>query len=78
MALAPLIDCDSFNRNLALSIGEQLKAAAEPLILKALQDVETHLRLRPAEMVCGMVQTEYNVQRDGRDLRITVKLSGKP
>jgi hypothetical protein len=37
-------------------------------------DLQTHLRQRVAAMVTGLITSEYDVMRDGMNLRITVKL----
>jgi hypothetical protein len=54
---------------------EEMLKAAEPIINDVIADLQTHLRQRVAAMVTGLITSEYDVMRDGMNLRITVKLA---
>ena len=57
-------------------IGQQLNAqmleAAEPIIKKALVEIEANMRKQLAASLISMLDTSYEVQRAGYVLRITV------
>lgn len=67
----------SFAEALAGHLRVELQSAAEPIIQQTLDEIETALRKRLAEIVVGLVSSDYSLERDGMFVRITVKLGGK-
>ena len=64
-----------FLQGLAPALCREMTNAAEPLIKEALKGIEDQLRKRVAEMACAIVESSYVLERDGLDIRITVRLS---
>jgi len=70
-------NAEAVQDNLLRKLGDELKDVAEPILQKAMQDMERAMRKRLAECVVGLIQTDYNLSRDGRDLHIKVRFDPK-
>lgn len=66
------IDDDRFARHLKNECREGMIAAAEPAIQDAMKEIEKRLRQKVASIVIGMIDADFNLERHGHDLRITV------
>lgn len=71
--MSAYIDGPSFLRSLQEEMNRQMLAAAEPVIQKAVQEVERAMRQRLGAMVIGLIEKSVEVDRFGPDLRILVK-----
>lgn len=70
-------DDKSLLSDFSVVLREQMLKAAEPIIQKALADVEKEMRQRLAEMIVGTIRHSYSAERFGTDLRITVAMGAK-
>ena len=71
-----LINQEVFQSTLSSSIQAALIEAGEREIQKAMSALEVALRKRLAEMVVGLIEQNYSVERDGYYLKIVVRLDG--
>lgn len=62
-------------QRLADTMRAELQAAADPLIEEAVEKFRSALRKRVAEMVLGLVEHSYSIDRAASELRITVRLA---
>lgn len=75
--MSTIINMDVALANLQAEINSQIAEAVEPIIQKAVQEAEVVIRKRVGEMVVGMIQSDYSIERMGNMLRIDVRLVGK-
>ncbi len=54
-------------------INKQMKEAAEPVLQRALAEIEKQMRERMARMLIAHIESDFSVERMGADLRITVR-----
>lgn len=71
-------DGDNFVRALKEHLNAAMLKAAEPAIAAALLEVEKTMRAELATRLIALVDTDYSFDRNGRDLRITVRQAMKP
>ena len=71
-----LINQEVFQSTLSSSIQAALIEAGEREIQKAMSALEVALRKRLAEMVVGLIEQNYSVERDESSLKIVVRLDG--
>ena len=64
---------ERFLAGLKEGINEGMRKAAEPLLQKALVDIEAAMRGRANEIACGMVRGEIDIMRNAHALCITIK-----
>lgn len=60
-------------RALKDQLNEQMTRAAEPLLQKALKEMEEVMRKRLAQVLVEHIESSFSMQRMGRDLVITVR-----
>ena len=53
-------------------LNDAMLKAAEPIIQKALQDIEREMREKLAQKVIALLRNDWSVDRLGSDLRIVV------
>jgi len=70
--MAFLLNEEAFVREMEQLIKVEMESAAEPIIQKALIDIEKELRKGLAKVVVGAIESSFNVERYGQDLRIMV------
>lgn len=63
---------EHFMQRLHAELQASITEAAEPIIQQALKDAEQRMRADLAANIIAMLRTDYDVFRDGRDLRIMV------
>lgn len=58
-------------------LGKELKVAmllaAEPILLRAMKDIEQKMRERMAARLIAFIENDFVVERMGHDIRIVVK-----
>lgn len=74
MSLLPLFNQKAFEQLLASELTTGLAAVAEPILKQALVTMEDAMRKELARMVVGLIQSTYDLSRDGRLLHIRVQL----
>lgn len=67
--MSNFIDGPNFLSSLQAEMNKQMLAAAEPVIQKALKEVEQAMRQRLGAMVIGLIEESFSVDRYGQDLR---------
>lgn len=75
MSVRPL-ELNEFQRILTTTLTAELRKCAEPLIEEAVKDAEKALRKRIGELVLGMIDTSYELSKDGDVLKIEVRMHG--
>jgi len=62
------------------SMNAEMTKAAEPVIQKALKEIEAEMRAKLGAMLIATINNDYQIERFGSDLRIVVKqaLSSSP
>lgn len=73
MALA--MDPNLWAEKLAQGLRHEMLAAAEPLIEQAVENVRVAMRKRVAEMVTGLIDRSYQMDRDATVITIRVNLA---
>ena len=68
-----LINQDVFLAQLHKKLNAEMLAAAEPLIKKAIEDIEAEMRRQLAQMLISVVEQSFAIERFGTDIRIIVK-----
>jgi hypothetical protein len=68
-----LINHDAFKVHLLQSVNEAMKEAAEPVIEKALKEIEITMRETLAQKLISMIDSNISMERYGTDLRITIR-----
>jgi len=71
--MAQIISQEYVEKILFEAINKQMKEAAEPVLQKALADIEKQMRERMAAMLISHIQSEFSVRTMGHDLQITVR-----
>jgi len=72
-----MINIESFKKNLGVTLTKEMLEAAEPILQKALSDMEHAMRKDLARMVTGMIESSYDISQNGTLLLIRVQLAGK-
>lgn len=72
-----LINVDVFNELVGKYLDEEMKNAAQPILDKALQDIENKMRERMASMTIAFIKNDITIDRMGQDIRIIVKQAMK-
>jgi len=54
-------------------INSEIRKAAEPVVQKAMQDIEAALRKQLGAIIVGFIDGSIDVMSDGREIRILVK-----
>lgn len=72
-----ILNADAIVKTLSYTMNEEMKVAAEPVIAKALAEIETVMRRRMGEMLIAMINQDMNVFRQGTDLHITVRQAAR-
>jgi hypothetical protein len=75
--VSTLINVESFKSILGKEITKGMLEAAEPVLQQALRDIETAMRKDLARMVTGLIESNYDISRNGHLLLIRVQLGGK-
>lgn len=68
-----IINQDVFLEHLKKKINVSMVGAAEPIIQKALEDIESEMRQKLASIVVSLIKVDFNCERSGKDLKILVK-----
>lgn len=72
-----LFTVEAFRKNIADHMNTNLQDAAEPLIQKALAEIEMTLRAEVAKFVIASIDQQFSVERMGQDIVVTVRGFGK-
>jgi hypothetical protein len=72
--MADFINEELFAKQIRTLLNEEMTKAAEPLLKKAVADIEAEMRKRLAAMLVGVLDTSYSAERDGRVMAIRVAL----
>lgn len=72
MATSTFINEDRLLEHLRQECKQDMIAAAEPAIQTAMKEIETRLREKLGSIVISMIDSSFDVMRDGKNLRITV------
>jgi hypothetical protein len=72
--MANLFNQQAFEATLGNELHEAMRKAAEPILQRALAEMEQRMREQLGAMLVGFVTTSYNLERDGRNLLIRVHL----
>lgn len=75
--MASLFNQEAFREMVGNGLNEGLLKAAEPIVERALQEIEAEMRRKLAAMLIGMIEHSYNMERNGSDIVVRVAL-GKP
>lgn len=67
------INSENMLRELKERMNEELMAAADPIIKKAVEDAEKEMRKRLASMFVALIDQNFSIERHGYDLRILVQ-----
>lgn len=67
-----LVNPENALKHLRASLNMEMQRAAEPIIRKALEDVEKAMRERMAALLIAHIERSFSVRRNGTDLEITV------
>jgi len=69
----PLLNRGAFLKMMQERLNIEMAKAAEPVIEKALDDIETEMRKKLGGMIVGFLDSYMEVERMGQSLRILVK-----
>jgi len=58
---------------LGKELNEALRKAAEPILQKAMKDIEQEMREKMASRLLAFIENNFIVERMGHDIRIVVK-----
>lgn len=58
---------------LKAQLNQQMLDAAEPIVQEALKKIEVAMRQRLAAQLIAFIDTQFSMQRQGRDLVITIR-----
>ena len=72
-----LINVDQFTKILFKELNADMTAAAEPILKKALAEIEKKMREELAQKLISFIQNDFAVERMGHDIRILVKQAAK-
>lgn len=68
-----LINVEAFRETLHEDLNQSMMEAAEPILQKALKDIEVKMRERMAALIIARIQRDFNVSLRGEEISITVK-----
>lgn len=68
-----LINFEEFEKFFTTGLNEAMTEAAEPIIQKAIQDIEKEMREVMAKSLIAMVQNNFSIERMQNDIKIIVK-----
>ncbi len=71
--MATMINVDLMLARLKAELAEEMAKAAEPVILKAVEEAEKEIRKRLGLMFISLLDQSYSVERDGNYLRIIIQ-----
>ena len=72
MGVSGMIDHDKFAAEFGVILKEKMLEAAQPILDKAMKDVEYELRKSLGGFVIGFIESSYSVERYGSEIRISV------
>jgi len=67
-----IINTDAFIKELGSKLNESMTKAAEPIIQRALQDIEVEMRKQLANNLIGFIDSNMSFERFGSDIRILI------
>ena len=70
-----LFSTEHFAEAFRKKLVEDLLSAAQPILEEAVEKARVEMRKRLAVKVVGLIDQSYQLERDGINLRITVKLA---
>ena len=73
MATTGLINKEAFAEMMRKAMNEEMMKAAEPILEKALKDIERTMRNRLGGLIVGYIEHHMEVDRHGEALRILVR-----
>ena len=73
MANTTWIHGENMLASLMKQMNDEMMAAAEPVIKKAVEEAEKEMRRRLAAMFVAMIDQSFSMERGGQDLRILIK-----
>jgi 2-keto-3-deoxy-6-phosphogluconate aldolase len=71
--MASILNGESVEKVLREAINEEMIKAAEPVLKKALAEIEVTMRERMAACIISYIEQSFIMERCGTDLRIVVK-----
>jgi hypothetical protein len=71
--MAQIINQEYVEKMLFAAINKQMQEAAEPVLQKALAEIERQMRERMAAMLIANIQSDFSVRTMGHDLQIIVR-----
>lgn len=72
--MASIINDELFAQQMRQVLNDEMLRAAEPVLQKALKDIETEMRKKLAALVVGVVDRSYRLSRDGQSIVIRVDM----
>lgn len=66
------IDVDEFETQLKTLLNENMLAAAEPILQRALTEIEKRMRTQLATNIVQLIETDYSIVRQGNIVQISV------
>lgn len=71
--MAQIINQEYVEKMLFSAINKEMQEAAEPVLQKALAEIERQMRERMAAMLIAHIKSEFSVRIMGNELQITVR-----
>ncbi len=73
LGMSSIIDTDVFLQVMRENINKDLLRAAQPVLDEALESIEKELRKKLGSIVISMIDSNFNIDRHGSDIRILVR-----
>ena len=71
--MASLINSTSFREQLLPTLNEAMLEAAEPIVIKALKDIEIRMRKQLASNLISFIDKSFSMETFGNEIRIIIK-----
>ena len=68
-----LLNLDGFKSMFYAGLNSAMMEAAEPIIEKALDEIEVAMRERLGQKLIGVIDSDFSMERMGTDIRIIIK-----
>ncbi len=68
-----ILDREEFSRFFKEELNASMSRVAEPILEKALEDMERTMREQMAQKLISLIENDFVVERMGHDIRITVR-----
>jgi hypothetical protein len=71
--MVSIFNVEELSKQLLTHLNQEMKEAAEPILKKALVDIENIMREKMAQRCISIIQNDFSIERMGNDIRIMVK-----